>query len=241
MPPSCRVLLLADDVEVAIDLMVALEEDRHRVEHVFHLEDAMLRARVGRYDALVVASPHCDRALARTWPVRHPRVPLLLVDPSPEARVSAQISGSPCLDTPIDPHLVAAVLEERLNAARSPCPPPPVSGTRLRSPRVLLVLRRAIASKLDRHAAEMALEAECLIAPDVRTADALLGDRLDAVLMDGELMVDPAAGVALRQRIHASGVPLVALRFDPLRGPEGIIDALREAATSVRASRRAAK
>jgi hypothetical protein len=234
MPSSCRVLLLADDVETAIDVIVALEEDGHRVEHVFHLEDAMLRARVARYDALVVASAHCDKALARTWPVRHPSVPLLLVDPSPEARVSAQISGSACLSTPIDATVVAAVLAERLEAARRVMPPPPISGIRLRTPRVLLVLRRTLASGVDRREIERELEAECLLAPDVRTADALLDGRLDAVVMDGELMVDPGAGVALRQRIHARGLTLVPLRIDHARGSAGLSTALREVAAEVR-------
>jgi hypothetical protein len=231
---SCRVLLLVDDVEIAIDLMVALEEDGHRVEHVFHLEDAMLRARVGRYDALVVAAPRCDRALARSWPVRHPTVPLLLVDPSPEARVSAQLSGSACLTSPIDGATLAAVLEERLSAAHRPCPPPPTSGTRLRAARVLLVLRRSLANAIDREMLHRELEAECLIAPDVRTADALLDSRLDAVLMDGDLMLDPASGIALRQRIHARGLPLVTLRVAAGRGCPDFESALRDAAAELR-------
>ena len=231
--PEHRVLLLVDDVEVAIDLMVALEEDGHRVEHVFHLEDAMLRARMARYDALIVAAPHSDRVLARTWPVRHPDVPLLLIDPSPEARSSAEISDSPCLGTPIDAHQLTERLAERLGERRG-YPSPPSSGVRLRQLRVLVVLRRNLATELDPDTLHAELDADCVVAADVRSAAPLLDEPIDAVLMDGTLMVDPAAGVVLRQRIHARGLPLVPLRVGPGAGREAMYAALRDAASELR-------
>jgi len=240
-----RVLLLVvDDTEVAIEMMIALEDAGHSVEHVFHVDEAMLRVRTVKPDAFVVAAPPCDESLARGWSLRHPDVAMVLVAPSPGARIAAQKSGVPCLERPINPDRLIRVIERRvergrggdgrpgLRRARLPEPPSggPPSGMRIRARHLLVVAPRHIARRLDADLLRRHLEAECSVACDTRAAMQMLDAPLDGVLMDSALMVDPAAGVLLRQRIHAKGVPISQVRFDPHGDFISAISAIRDAA-----------
>ncbi len=254
------VLLVVDDVEVAIDLMIALEDAGHRVDHVFRVEDAMLRARAGRPDALVVAAPRFDRQLVQDWPALHPRTALLLVSPSDESRAAAAAAGIPVVERPIVPAVVvdSTVAEiGRLRAcaprpsqpgapasargtpasARASRPSEPArSGTQPRTLRALVVARRAIAALLSPDDLGVELAAECVIAPDVRTAIALLAEeRFDAVLLDGEILRDPAAGGVLYHRVRALGLPFAPVELTAR--VDACLAALRDGAA--RLSRRA--
>jgi len=243
-----RVLLLVvDDTEIAIEMMIALEDAGHSVEHVFHVDEAMLRVRTVKPDAFVVAAPPCDESLARGWSVRHPDVAMVLVAPSPGARHAAQQAGVPCLERPIKPERLVRVVERRVERARGASggpgirrapapavmPDGPPSGMRMRARRLLVVAPRHIALRLDADLLRRHLEAECQVAGDTRAATQLLDGPLDGVLIDAALMVDPAAGVVLRQRIHAKGVPISPIRFDAGGDFISAISAIREAADAL--------
>lgn len=74
-----RVLLAIEDVEFALDAMAALEQRGDRVEHVFDLAEALLRAQITKPDALLadLAAPRIDHALLRRW-AEDVDVPLIL-------------------------------------------------------------------------------------------------------------------------------------------------------------------
>jgi len=219
-----RILVLVDDARAGADLVFLLEDDGHRVEHVRHVEDAMVRTRVASYDLFFVAASHCDSPLARGWAAKHPLIPMVLVDPSSDAREAAYYDGVTCLVSPLDPaHLTAALR----GGARVLPTASPSSGMRRRVRRLLVVLRKSWATSIDHDLICNELNAWCFISPDVRGAMRRLDKRVDAVVMDAELMVDPAAGVALRTRIHGRGLPVIALRIDPGADEAGFIEALR--------------
>jgi DNA-binding NtrC family response regulator len=74
-----RILLAAHDVEPALDLLGALEDAGHRVEHVFDLEEALLRAAIAWPDAVVVdvGKDGVETPLLRRWVAEH-EIPLVL-------------------------------------------------------------------------------------------------------------------------------------------------------------------
>jgi hypothetical protein len=218
-----RILALVDDAHAGADLVMLLEDAGHRVDPVLHVEDAMVRTRVASYDVFFVAASHCDSPLARGWPAKHPQTTLVLVDPSNDAREAAYYDGVTCLASPFDPaHLAAAVRGGRLAPAASPS-----SGMRRRVRRLLVVLRKSWAIRVDHDLICNELNAWCFISPDLRGATHRLDKRIDAVVMDAALMVDPASGVALRTRIHGRGLPVIPLRIDPATDEAGFIEALR--------------
>jgi hypothetical protein len=219
-----RILVLVDDARAGADLVFLLEDGGHRVEHVRHVEDAMVRTRVASYDLFFVAASHCDSPLARGWAAKHPRIPMILVDPSSEAREAAYYDGVTCLASPLDPAHLSAALR---GGGRVVPTAAPSSGMRRRVRRLLVVLRKSWATSVDHDLICNELNAWCFISPDVRGAMRRLDKRVDAVVMDAELMVDPAAGVALRTRIHGRGLPVIALRIDPGADEAGFIEALR--------------
>ncbi|MEJ7728156.1 MAG: hypothetical protein WKG00_02980 [Polyangiaceae bacterium] len=74
-----RILIAAHDVEAGLELVAALEDAGHRVEHVFDLEEALLSAAISWPAALVVdvGDGSIDVALLRRWTEGH-RTPLVL-------------------------------------------------------------------------------------------------------------------------------------------------------------------
>lgn len=219
-----RILALVDDAKLGADLVVLLEDGGHRVEPVRHVEDAMVRTRVATYDLFFVAAAHCDTPLARGWPAKHADTPMVFVDPSNEAREVAYYDGVTCLVSPLDPARLAATIRSGGRVAPAATPS---SGMRRRVRRLLVVLRKSWATSIDHDIICNELNAWCFISPDVRGAMRRLDKRVDAVVMDAALMVDPAAGVALRTRIHGRGLLVIPLRIDPGSDEAGFVEALR--------------
>jgi len=115
-----RILLAAHDVEPALDLLEALEDAGHRVEHVFDLEEALLRAAIGWPDAVVVdvGRDGVDAALLRRWASEHDIV-LVLTTRVVGQRSEARRDGWASAAQPLEPALARAHLERmarRLNA-----------------------------------------------------------------------------------------------------------------------------
>ena len=74
-----RILIAAHDVEAGLELVAALEDAGHRVEHAFDLEEALLSAAISWPAAVVVdvGDGSIDVALLRRWTEGH-RTPLVL-------------------------------------------------------------------------------------------------------------------------------------------------------------------
>jgi hypothetical protein len=217
------VLLLADELEPRAELPLLLEDAGHRVELVVRAEDAMVRAKVASYDAFIVVARHCDSSLARAWPFKHPDTPLVLLDPPHHARAAPCFQNVPCLAWPADRDQLAAALEGRASAG----PSTRSSQTSQRIRRLLVVLGKPWFATMDHDRICQELEAWCFISPDLRTAAQRIDERVDAVVIAAELMLDPGRGVALWTNIRARRLPVFALRIDPGTDEQRFIVALR--------------
>ena len=92
-----RILLVAPDVELALELLASLEDAEHRVEHIFDLEEGLLHAAIAWPDAVVVAlggasaeddaadheGRRSEQTILRRW-AQDCTIPLVLVDTSDE-------------------------------------------------------------------------------------------------------------------------------------------------------------
>jgi hypothetical protein len=90
-----RILIAAHDVEAGLELVAALEDAGHRVEHAFDLEEALLSAAISWPAAVVVdvGDGSIDVALLRRWTEGH-RTPLVLTGRSGVSLDSGRRAGT---------------------------------------------------------------------------------------------------------------------------------------------------
>jgi hypothetical protein len=98
-----RILIAAHDVEAGLELVAALEDAGHRVEHIFDLEEALLSAAISWPAAVVVdvGDGSIDVALLRRWTEGH-RTPLVLTGRSGVSVDAARRAGSTTAPRGID-------------------------------------------------------------------------------------------------------------------------------------------
>jgi DNA-binding response OmpR family regulator len=233
-----RVLLAVEDVELAVELVGALEEKNHLVEHLFDLTEALLRAEITRPDLLVIdlARLGVDHGLLRRWAAQN-RVPIVLTSMSSAGERLARQMGATYVRRPASarrdddaPDSAAwsatfvDVVETAIANARPATPSSfpfagrSRSGTMAKSASILVAAagptaRDVVASFI---ANELGLRCESVAEAEAaarRLHEDFQGPRVQAVLLDMTLLRDRLWGDELAHALRASGVPVIPLRL----------------------------
>ncbi len=230
-----RILLAMDDVELALDVLGALERNKHSVEHVFDLAEALLRASITRPDALVadLAAPRVDHALLRRW-VADDDVPLVLVSGSAAGeRIARRIGAvparrpgsgprSPRASVP-DYDAMLAVLVDVVETAIANAAARRYAGDRQRrarsgvvaaAPVVLVAARGANAREVLASFVKSELGLGCVTAASASDALVALAGRVHMVLLEPEIAAE-AEGTAVLRALRDQELPVIQLRLGP--------------------------
>lgn len=216
-----RVILACDHPDVAVRMIGALNPKRYRVEHIFDLSEALLRANFVLAHALVIhpesfSSPVLDEAKQSCG-----RLTPLVVSADPAQQAYAESLGARFVSDPFDvPTFKRAVYRavSKTQERRQQVPMDPPTGVR-RVARVLLLHRSRNEGNVMVAVLKNQLSTSVDLVTNARDALELISPRLDCMVTPPSAIVATAEGAQLARRLAQLGVPLVPLegldRVDP--------------------------
>jgi DNA-binding response OmpR family regulator len=213
-----RVVIASRDADVAVKLVSTLNPRRYRVEHVFDLSEALLRAELVLAHALVVHAPRQDPELARRCAGPGERVALVFVSERAELEALAQKLGARFVPLPIHGETfqrevfqaVAQTNERRTRAAERPRTP---SGTHS-VVRVLMLVSDPLHASVMGAVLHKELGVTCLPATTTERALAILEESVDCVVAEAELLMGDRDGVSIARKLTRRGIPLIPISPD---------------------------
>lgn len=210
-----RVILASEDAEAAVNMIGALNPKRYRVEHIFDLSEAMLRAELVLAHTLVVHVPQNDEATLKRCAGRSERVSLVLVSSAPEVEMFAVESGARFVSDPFGTDEFKRAVFRAVAAAHDRRGH---SHTRLKVPeestpkqRVVLLTADAVHGSVMAAVIHRELDVVCVATDTAHNALRLLDDRVDCLVADPELLMTDIDGVTIARRLAREGVPVIPL------------------------------
>ncbi len=210
-----RVILASSDAEAAVRMIGALNPKRYRVEHIYDVNEALLRARIVLAHAIVVHGDELSASILRDTSNIAPRVTPVFVARSPSMqdvadRMEARFVSEP-LDVPTFKRAVYRAVsksQDRRHRSRNGM------GGAPERPLVLLLHENQVEAAVMAAVLRTQLNATCEVATSARDALKRISDEdtdVACVLADPALLMGTSDGATIAHNLARIGVPVVPL------------------------------
>jgi hypothetical protein len=208
------VLIASDDATTAVRMIKALNPRRYRVEHIFDLNEAMLRAELVLAHALVIHAPSLTPELARRCARGSDRLAWLFVSPSPGVETLARGVGALFVSQPFEAddfkravfRGVTTTHERRTGKWPEPLEPA--------SERIILLLPHAASASVISAVITGELSVKCDWAPSAEAAIPLLNEDVNCVVVAAALLFGSPAGSRLAAQLAQRGISILSVNAD---------------------------
>jgi CheY-like chemotaxis protein len=209
-----RVILACEEAEIAVRMIAALNPKRYRVEHMFDLSEALLRAKIVLAHALVIHPESFDDEILREALGITDRVSAVVVSSDPAGSEFAETIGARFVPDPFDVatfkravYRAVSRTQDQRQRTRHDSPP---TGVR-RVGRVLVLhdhpAQAAVMAAVLRNQLGVTTEAVSTTREALETLD----DSVDCVVASPEILMATADGAQLAKRMTQHGIPVVPL------------------------------
>jgi hypothetical protein len=208
------VLIASDDATTAVRMLKALNPRRYRVEHIFDLNEAMLRAELVLAHALVIHAPSLTSDLARRCARGSGRLAWIFVSPAPGVETLARGVGGLFVSQPFETDdFKRAVFRGVTTTHERRTGERPESREPL-SERVLLLLPDSASASVVAAVITRELSVRCDWVPSAEAAVPLLSADVNCVVVEAELLFGSEAGSALATELAQRGISILSVKSD---------------------------
>jgi len=208
------VLIASDDATTAVRMLKALNPRRYRVEHIFDLNEAMLRAELVLAHALVIHAPSLTPDLARRCAHGSDRLAWVFVSPAPGVETLARGVGALFVSQPFETddfkravyRGVTKTHERRTGERPEPLEP--------LSEQILLLLSDSASASVVAAVITRELSVKCDWITSAEAALPLLNADVNCVVVEAELLFGSAAGSALAAELAQRGISILSVRSE---------------------------
>ena len=193
----------------------ALNPKRYRVEHIFDLDEALLRAEIVLAHALVIHAPTPDAALLRRCRTTAQRVTPVIVSPSSDGPLVAAELGGRYVSVPFDVadfkravYRAVSRTEDRRQRGRQD-----TRDSEMRPVlRVLLLTSAQLKGAIMAAVLQDQLGVRCEVATSAAEALAFLQMAVEAVVAEPELLMEDPDGAAVARKLTRRGIPVIPVK-----------------------------
>jgi len=225
-----RVIIASQDPEVAVKMIASLNPKRYRVEHIFDVSEALLRAELVLAHCAVVHMAGYDERIARRCQQSVEReLALVIVSKSEKAERNARELGARFVSLPFTTndlkrsvfravsHAHQLRSDQRNNPGKS-APPLYSSSNPKPIQRLLLLTNNSVTGSVMAAVMKSQLGVSCDTATSAREAMTNLEETYDCVIADPELLMVSEDGAAVARKLARRGIPVIPL------APQGEVD-----------------
>jgi len=194
----------------------ALNPRRYRVEHLFDVSEALLRAELVLAHCLVVHATDDDDTILKHCASCSQRVSLVLVSRHSRVREFARQAGArfasePITTTAFKQAVLHAVADAQTHRRKTPSELEQVESAENAAPKVLLLARDPGHSTVMAAVFKGELAIRCDVASNAAEALVKLHAGIDCLVADPELLMTHDDGVAMARELASIGVPVIPL------------------------------
>jgi hypothetical protein len=208
------VIIASSDAEAAVRMIAALNPKRYRVEHIFDLNEALLRAKIVLAHCLVVHIEGVDSTALTDVKQIAERCTPVMVSGDPSIRALAERLGGRFVGEPFEVHTFKRAVYRAVSKTQDKSHK--VRG-KIRDSGPRQVQRIALLYGKHAQAAVMAavlrnqLGVSCDVATTPRDVLTMLESGLDCLVADPNLLMFTEDGAALASMLAQRGVPVIPL------------------------------
>jgi DNA-binding NtrC family response regulator len=193
----------------------SLNPKRYRVEHIFDLSEALLRAEIVLAHALVIYTEEANDALLRQCRNTAERLTTVFVSPQIAARdIATELDGRFVQDPFEVPDLKRAVYRavSKTEEQRQQKRKAPIESSVVPMQRVIVMCTVQVKGAVISAVVRDQLQVNCEVASNASEALHLLEEPVDALIAEVDMLMGSSEGAVIARLLTRRGVPVIPLR-----------------------------